>query len=243
MLGKRGTYVYHLKNVLKKDANLCLTMVYHQIRLAKEQGPSALADHLATIADNARDNKCDTVLAFAVELVLQNWYKTVDVEFGEVGHNHNGQDSAHHMLNAHVGKLQALTLGEEQLNYSTVWSPDKAPAAVIQGFAYDWTHRYAVDAEYRRITGYMKTKVEKESANAFRARRLQNGQVEIVWKVRAHDPTWLGHDGQPAANEYDHSGSPGFIVMTAPPLTDMRLVTPSTHAVEPTYVKKVKDLT
>ena len=123
-----------------------------------------------------------------------------------------------------------------------MWSPDKAPAAVIQGFAYDWTHRYAVDAEYRRITGYMKTKVEKESANAFRARRLQNGQVEIVWKVRAHDPKWLGHDGQPAANEYDHSGSPGFIVMTAPPLTDMRLVTPSTHAVEPTYVKKVKDL-
>ncbi len=56
--------------------------------------------------------------------------------------------------------------------------------AVIQEFAYDWTHRYAVDAEYRIITGYMKTKVEKESANAFHTRRLQNGQVEIVWKVR-----------------------------------------------------------
>ena len=204
----------------------------------KEEGPSALATHLALIADNARDNKCDTVLAFAVELVLQNWYQTVDVEFGEVGHNHNGQDSAHHKLNAHVGKQQALTLGEEQFNYGSVWTPDKAPAAVIQPFTYDWAHRYDIP-EYRRISGYMRSKVEKETANAFRARKLQNGQVEIVWKVRAHDKTWLGHDGQPAANEYDHSGSSGFIVLTAPPLADLRLATASTHAVHHAYVKKV----
>ena len=239
-LGAQHTYVYHLKEVLKKDANLCITLVYHQIRCAKEVGPSAHAKKLVLVADNAKDNKCDPMLAFAVELVLQNWYNEVELDFGEVGHNHNGQDSAHHKLNAHVGKKPAMTLGEEQFNYGTVWASGKAPAAVIQPFAYDWTRRYDIKA-YRRITGYFRTKVEKESANAFCARKGQNGDVEVVWKVRAQDPTWLGADGQPAANQYDNSGSPGFIVLTAPPLEDMRLAGTSENAVNPSYVQKVHD--
>jgi hypothetical protein len=237
-LGAQQTYVYHLKEVLKKDANLCITMVYHQIRCARENGPGAHASKLVLVADNAKDNKCDTMLAFAVELVLQGWYNEVHLVFGEVGHNHNGQDAAHHKLNAHVGKLQAMTLGEEQFNYGTVWASGKAPAAVIQPFAYDWTHRYDIDA-YRRISGYMRSKVEKETANAFCARKSQNGDVEIVWKVRAQDPRWLGADGQPAANQYDNSGSPGFIVLTAPPMVDMRLARTSENAVHHSYVKKV----
>lgn len=237
-LGFQQTYVYHLKEVLKKDANLCITMVYQQIRCAKESGPGAHATKLILVADNAKDNKCDTMLAFAVELVLQGWYTEVHLDFGEVGHNHNGQDASHHKLNAHVGKLQAMTLGEEQLNYNTVWASGKAPAAVIQPFAYDWTHRYDIPT-YRRITGYFRTKVEKETANAFCARKAQNGDVEIVWKVRAQDPKWLGFDGQPAADVYDNAGSPGFIVLTAPPLTDMRLARTYDHAVHHSYVKKV----
>ena len=240
-LGFQQTYVYHLKEVIKKDANLCITLVYHQIRCAKECGPGAHATKLKMVADNAKDNKCDAMLAFAVELVLQGWYSEVELDFGEVGHNHNGQDAAHHKLNAHVGKLQAMTLGEEQFNYSTVWASGKAPAAVIQPFAYDWAHRYDIP-NYRRITGYFRTTVEKETANAFCARKSQNGDVEIVWKVRAQDPKWLGFDGQPAADVYDNAGSPGFIVLTAPPLTDMRLARTSDHAVHHSYVKKVPRL-
>ena len=238
-LGAQQTYVYHLKEVLKKDANLCITMVYHQIRCAKEGGPGAHASKLALVADNAKDNKCDTMLAFAVELVLQGWYNEVHMDFGEVGHNHNGQDAAHHKLNANVGKLQAMTLGEEQCNYGTVWASGKAPVAVIQPFAYDWTHRYDI-AAYRRITGYFRSKVEKETANAFCARKTQNGDVELVWKVRAQDPQWLGADGQPAANQYDNSGSPGFLVLTAPPMSDMRLARTSDSAVHHSYVTKVE---
>jgi hypothetical protein len=45
------------------------------------------------------------MLAFGVELVLQGWYKEVELDFGEVGTNHNGQDTVHHKLNAYVGKL------------------------------------------------------------------------------------------------------------------------------------------
>lgn len=134
-----------------------------------------------------------------------------------------------------------MTLGEEQLNYNTVWASGKAPAAVIQPFAYDWTHRYDIPT-YRRITGYFRTTVEKETANAFCARKSQNGDVEIVWKVRAQDPKWLGFDGQPAADVYDNAGSPGFIVLTSPPLTDMRLARTSDHAVHHSYVKKVPRL-
>ena len=76
---------------------------------------------------------------------------------------------------------------------------------------------------YKRITGYYKSKTEKESANAFLTRRGEKGDVEIVWKVSDQDPTWLGHDGQPAANAYDGSGSPGFIVLAAPPQEAMWL--------------------
>ena len=237
-LGFQQTYVYHLKEVLKKDANLCITLAYHQIRCAKESGPGAHATKLVLVADNAKDNKCDAMLAFAVELVLQGWYSEVHLDFGEVGHNHNGQDAAHHKLNAHVGKLQAMTLGEEQCNYGTVWAAGKAPVAVIQSFAYDWTHRYDIPA-YRRITGYMRSKCEKETANAFCARKAQNGDVEIVWKVRAQDPVWLGFDGQPAANQYDNSGSPGFKILTSSPMTDMRLARTSANAVHHSYVTKV----
>ena len=55
-LGFQQTYVYHLKEVLKKDANLCITMVYQQIRCAKESGPGAHATKLIMVADNAKDH-------------------------------------------------------------------------------------------------------------------------------------------------------------------------------------------
>ncbi len=178
------------------------------------------------------------MLAFGVELVLQGWYKEVELDFGEVGHNHNGHDAVHHKLNAYVGKLQAMTLGEEQANHDTVWAACKASAAVIQSFTYDWTARYDTP-EYKRITGYYKSKTEKESVNVFLTHRGEKGDVEIVWKVHAQDPTWLGHDGQPAANAYDGSGSSGFIVLAAPPQEDMRLQRTSGSAIHHSYVSKV----
>ena len=87
----------------------------------------------------------------------------------------------------------------------------------------------------------MRSKCEKETANAFCARRAQNGDVEIVWKVCDQDdhPVWLGFDGQPAVNQYDNSGSPGFKILTASPMTDMRLARTSGNAVHHSYVKKV----
>ena len=115
---------------------------------------------------------------------------------------------------------------------------NKASAAVIQSFAYDWTARYDTP-EYKRITGYYKSKTEKESANAFLTLRGEKGDVEIVWKVSSgnslegQDPTWLGHDGQPAANAYDGSGSTGFIVLAAPPQEAMRLQRTSGSAIHP----------
>jgi hypothetical protein len=60
-----------MKELLKKNANLCATLVYHQVRCAKESFPGASASKLIMITDNAKDNKCDTMLAFGVELVLQ----------------------------------------------------------------------------------------------------------------------------------------------------------------------------
>ena len=69
--------------------------------------------------------------------------------------------------------------------------------------------------------------------------QAKNGDVEIVWKVCAQDPVWLGFDGQPAANQYDNSGSPGFKILTASPMTDMRLARTSANAVHHSYVKKV----
>ena len=106
------TYLYHPKEGGPKGANRLCTVLYHEIRRVKHSDHRArFARTLYLVADNAADNKNTDVIAFCCELVSRKWFDSVEFAFGEVGHTHNGEDAAHHVLNECVGRHVALTLG------------------------------------------------------------------------------------------------------------------------------------
>ena len=106
------TYLYHPKEGGPKGANRLCTVLYHEIRRVKHgKHPARFARNLYLVADNAADNKNNDVIGFCCELVSRKWFDSVEFAFGEVGHTHNGEDAAHHVLNECVGRHVALTLG------------------------------------------------------------------------------------------------------------------------------------
>ena len=137
------TYLYHPKEGGPKGANRLCTVLYHEIRRVKHSAHRArFARTLYLVADNAADNKNTDVIAFCCELVSRKWFDSVEFAFGEVGHTHNGEDAAHHVLNECVGRHVALTLGEHVLNYKKVWNnPAGRPEAVLVQDQYDWKKR------------------------------------------------------------------------------------------------------
>ena len=196
--------------------------------------------NLYLVADNAADNKNMDVIAFCCELVSQPWFNVVEFAFGEVGHTHNGEDAAHHVLNQNVGCYVALTLGEHVLNYEKVWDdPRTRPEAVLVQDQYDWKQRYAPREVVQRIAGFTKTKLDPEVVHAFQVRRSQTGAVEVVWKKRAADTTWLGHDGQPAM-QADGRGSTGFMCLKKVPTQPLDLAPWNNQLVDKRYIPELR---
>jgi hypothetical protein len=174
---------------------------------------------LILVADNAADNKNMDVIAFTCELVARDWFDIVEFYFGEVGHTHNGEDSTHHVLNEHVGRHVALTLGEHVLNYAKVWTTkESTPEAVVAHDQYDWKTRYGSNDVVHRLGGFTKTKLDPESVHAWHVRRSRTGPVEVLWKKRATDKEWLGEHGTEAMKS-DGVGSPGFMCLKKTALT------------------------
>ena len=180
------------------------------------------------------------VIAFCCELVSRAWFDVVEFAFGEVGHTHNGEDAAHHVLNQNVGCYVALTLGEHVLNYEKVWDdPRTRPEAVLVQDQYDWKQRYAPREVVQRIAGFTKTKLDPEVVHAFQVRRSQTGAVEVVWKKRAADTTWLGHDGQPAM-QADGRGSTGFMCLKKVPTQPLDLAPWNNQLVDKRYIPELR---
>ena len=68
------TYVYSLKGKHKKGGNRFCTMMYHCVRSLKlSGGPAAEARSMVFIGDNFGENKNNTNLAFACDLVKYGW--------------------------------------------------------------------------------------------------------------------------------------------------------------------------
>ena len=237
------TYLYHPKEGGPKGANRLCTVLYHEIRRVKHGNHAArFARKLYLVADNAADNKNMDVIAFACELVSRKWFDSVEFAYGEVGHTHNGEDAAHHVLNECVGRHVALTLGEHVLNYEKVWdNPAGRPEAVLVQHQYDWKKRYASPQVVQRLAGFTKTKFDPEVVHAFKARRSQGGAVEVLWKKRASDTTWLGHDGRPAM-QADGRGSDGFMCLKKVPSAQLELAPWNAQLVDKSHVPELKGL-
>jgi len=76
------TYVYTLKNKFKKGGNRFCTMMYHVVKSIKTSGgPATEARTLTFIGDNYGENKNNTNLAFAHDLIKHGWYVTLNFQF------------------------------------------------------------------------------------------------------------------------------------------------------------------
>ena len=235
------TYLYHPKEGAPKGANRLCTILFHEIRRVKYGSHDArFARKLILVADNAADNKNMDVIAFTCELVARDWFDIVEFYFGEVGHTHNGEDSTHHVLNEHVGRHVALTLGEHVLNYAKVWTTkESTPEAVVAHDQYDWKTRYGSNDVVHRLGGFTKTKLDPESVHAWHVRRSRTGPVEVLWKKRATDKEWLGEHGT-VAMKSDGVGSPGFLCLKKVPTAPLSLAPWNPELVKPKYLSELK---
>jgi hypothetical protein len=76
------SYVYTLKGKFKKGGNRFCTMMYNVIKSIKTSGgPAAEARTLTLIGDNYGENKNNTNLAFASDLVKNGWYLNLLLSF------------------------------------------------------------------------------------------------------------------------------------------------------------------
>ena len=91
-------YVYTEKGRYEKSANHMITTIHAILPRNKSSYGEGKTKHMArrlvVIADNASDNKNNEMYAYCNLLVQNGWFDSVDLLFGEVGHTHNGVDSA-----------------------------------------------------------------------------------------------------------------------------------------------------
>lgn len=203
-----SAYVYTVKNRYGKGANRLCTVLYHTIRKIKfGDHPCRHARTLYLHADNASENKNNTLLLFLSELVQKGWFDDIFVEFGPPGHTHNGRDAVHHIHNRIAGNFFSATLGDFQSNWVQSWRKAYTmPTAVVADVQYDFDGRYEGCAH---IAGFTNTRYDEKAVHAFRVRRSASGPIEVLWKQKASDSRWLGADHQPH--------SPGFVLLSRTP--------------------------
>ena len=83
------------------------------------------------------------------------------------------------------------------------------------------------------------TDFDPEFVHAFKVCRSLAGAVEVLWKKRATDTTWLGHDGRPAM-QADGRGSDGFMCLKEVPVEQLELVPCNAQLVEKSHLPELK---
>ena len=221
-------YIYTSKGRFSKGANRQLTMLHAAVRRIKEDytHESFAARKLVLIADNASDNKNNTMYAWCSDLVRCGWFDEVEMLFGEVGHTHNGVDAIHKIHNQDLGTYTAGCIGEWVSNYRKVWHKD-LPEASIMDVMYDWDQYYRDHT--RAISGVAKVKSDPASVRGFKFFRNVDGEPEMKWKLDPGlDREWRGVDGQAGSNGWfflrgSVSGRPEEVVGNALCQTEERL--------------------
>ena len=190
-------YIYLPQGKWIKGGNYVITQVMAMLRRIKSDpsNPQHKARRLVMVADNAGENKNNTFLAFAADLVSQKWFDNVEFLFGEVGHTHNGNDATHKIHNQDLGNQESGDLGHLIWNYRFPWKKAQhRPRASILDVMFDWDAFY--NDHKRPLSGFTKTSWDSLIVRAFKACRQRSGIVEILWKVDpATDKYWRGEDG------------------------------------------------
>ena len=233
-----AAYIYTVKNRFKKGANRLCTTLYHAIRRSKYRkcdANSHLARHLVLQADNYCENKNSEVLFFASELVWRGWYDIIDVEYGPVGHTHNGSDAVHKIHNVVCGSFVSLTLGQfiDTFDYGFLADGTK-PAACVLDVQYNWRKRYCRAGYSIRLAGFTNTAVDMATVSAFRIRRKPSStgsHVEVMWKKDTTDQQWRGMD--------KGFNTPGFVMLRKLPSGAPKMIPPGDTIIQKKYVREL----
>jgi hypothetical protein len=221
-----NAYVYTVSGRYLKGGNRLCTVLYHIIRKLKWGSHKSRAARILVLhADNASENKNNTVFCFFSELILRGWFDRIIMEFGPPGHTHNGRDAVHHIHNRIAGNFYSFTLGEFQRHWKNSWyKKGTMPEAVIMDAQYDWDDRYK---NLKRMAGCWNTVKDPQQALAFLFKRNTDGLVEVKFKHN-HSSKWLGRE-QLSTNE-------GFVVLPQIPVGPPIEIIPNDNVMSPEYI-------
>lgn len=209
--GHRLDYVFHPKTSLKKGANRMLTLMHSCLYRLKTDyaNPRHRVRRVVFIADNCADNKNNTLLCYICHLVQLDWFDSIELLFGEVGHTHNGIDGTHYILKVEVGGLVSADFGSYVRNFPAAFHSDaKRPGASVLDVVFDWEAYYR--EWFRPLSGFTRTERDDLIVRGFKASKNTHGVVTLKWKVDpALDKEWRGVDGT--------FGSEGFVVLKGVP--------------------------
>ena len=155
---------------------------------------------------------------------------TVELLFGEVGHNHNGVDAAHSIHNRSVGKFMSGDIGDFVRHFPQGFHKH-VPSASILTQVYNWKKYY--DGHLSKLSGYTKTQNDNAVVRGWRIARNAANDVEVRWKADpAMDKYWRGRDGG--------DQSIGFTMLHSHPSGIPPLVKPNVDIMRPEHLAELK---
>jgi|AntRauTorckE5430_2_1112549.scaffolds.fasta_scaffold04515_3 hypothetical protein len=181
---QKDYYIYMSGGRFRKGANRLCTTLLSTFRATKNgSDDSRFARKLALIADNYSENKNNTLLAFASQLVMLRWYDEIIFTYGPTGHTHNGGDQQHQIHNEVLGNFTSATFVHFIARYPQAWRQEHTrPTPCVLDVQYDW------DAYFKPfihpIAGHTNTAGDPVGIRGFRIARGGGGVVSVQWKTR-----------------------------------------------------------
>lgn len=230
---KENHYFYTLKERIPKGGNRICTFLYHYLkRLKFFDVCQRTCRKLILMGDNYVENKCNVLLCFLCHLVHWNWFDTVELLFGPVGHTHNGNDSVHHCHNNIAGDNSMISLAEFLTVFPLAWTNDEArPSPVYVEDIYDWEKYY--HGHLRSVGGLTATVHSELYVRAIKMEVGPSGLVEMVYKGSPANPEWAGLDKPDDL----YPTATGFVLLTSFPEGSPDVISPT---LDPEKVRTVK---
>ena len=203
-------YVFSRKGLYPKGANRLVTTLLACITALKSDTSSEArhARKLVLIGDNYSENKNNTIIAFAQDLLLRRVYDEDEMLYGQVGHTHNGIDQAHNVFNNTVKSYTLGDLAQVIKAFPLAWTNTAdRPEAVLLEAQYDWDKYYSKCI--RPLAGFTATPNDDIGVHGFKFYKNE-GVVEMRWKRDAGgDSEWRGEDG--------YANSEAFVLLRSRP--------------------------
>ena len=230
----RDYYYYTVKNAYKKGGNRICSQLYHALRAFKTASDdSGRARNLCLVADNYNENKNNTLFCFLSTLVAHDWFDSIELIFGQVGHTHGGDDAQHHIHNVNLGLYFAATLVSWIKNFPRAWlKKDTRPEPVVCHAQYDFDAYY--EGFVDELAGFSRTSKDPAYIRGFQFAKDKDGVVRCkVTDDPANGRPYLGEDNTPE--------SEGYVVLKRlpPARRELSVLEPQNNILQERFKKKM----